>query len=157
MAKIDIAGREDEVRSALDDIVQATRNIANSAPGTISKRAISVLEHQQLEFEERKSQNDGVDSLVSAALVSGNFLTAIYKRLLPPVASFGKLHLDAAIDASVTGTKELASRGPLLLLAYLLGGQTLAIATLFTVFKPLRDAHEATVKSPKKLEDSETD
>ena len=158
-AKIEIAGREKEAAAALSDIADKAKELASDHPELVTAEAAAAVAILQEDIDDAATAEVQSDLIASSALTARNFLAAAYTKLLTPAgreaARVAGKYYNAVIDGSAEGLKDLSKKGPLLLVAYYLGGPMLAAAAVFASFKTLKNAQDIVDKQAK--ESSEKD
>jgi hypothetical protein len=145
-AKIEIAGREDQAEAVLAEIHVSAVELSARCPQLVTENAAAAVGALKADIADAPNVDVKNDLLASASLVSGNFVTAAYRKVLSTAGrealQLAGRHYQAAVKGSVVGTEELFKKAPLLLLACYLGGPLLAGAAIFSNFKSLKEAKD---------------
>jgi hypothetical protein len=145
-AKIEIAGREEAAEAVVAEIHISAIELSSRCPQLVTENAAAAVGALKADIADAPSIEVKADLLASASLVSGNFLTAAYRKVLSATGRetlrIAGRHYQAAVNGSVVGTEELFKKAPLLLLACYLGGPLLAGAAIFANFKTLKEAKD---------------
>ncbi|MGV2124501.1 hypothetical protein ACQZ4R_15595 [Agrobacterium vitis] len=144
---IEIAGREQEVETALSAITASARELSANYPGIITTSAVEAVAILDDDIADASNQNVKRNLLAGSALIKHNYLSALYRRVLSPIGvealRVGKLYYKNTVDGSVVGVKTAAEKAFPAFVAYQIGG-TLAAAAVFLpdLFKILKQANE---------------
>ncbi|MBF2715438.1 hypothetical protein [Agrobacterium vitis] len=144
---IEIAGREQEVETALSAITASARALSANYPGIITASAVEAVAILDDDIADASNQKVKRNLLAGSALIKHNYLSAVYRRVLSPIGveavRVGKLYYKNTVDGSVVGVKTAAEKAFPAFVAYQIGG-TLAAAAVFLpdLFKILKQANE---------------
>jgi hypothetical protein len=157
-AEISVAGREAEAEEALARIGDSAQELATDHPELVTQSAADAVNSLKADIADAPDAKIKARLIADASLTQSNFLAAAYGKVLSPtgremIRVSGKMY-HAAVDGTADGVRYVATKGPLLALAYYLGGPLLAMAAIFANLKPLKDAQLA-IEQQSKREASE--
>lgn len=152
-AAIEIAGKEEEVRKSIGEIALSARQLSANYPTIVTERAVDAVAIFNDDILDAPTVEVQQQHLAHAVLVTRNFVTAAYRKVLQPTGiealRVAKIHYEAAINGSVSGTQAAAKKAPEAALAFYLAGWMGVAAVFLKDVLPLQNAKAITEKLSK--------